>query len=60
VCQARDPKGLYARAGQLTGLTGVDDPYERPLSPDLRLCPEDGDPAAQAARVLALIDQCLR
>jgi bifunctional enzyme CysN/CysC len=39
VCEARDPKGLYAkaRAGELTGFTGVDDPYEPPLAPDLVL-----------------------
>jgi len=36
VCAARDVKGLYARqrAGALTGLTGVDDPYEAPLHPE--------------------------
>jgi bifunctional enzyme CysN/CysC len=58
VCEARDPKGLYAkaRAGEITGFTGIDDPYEAPLSPELRLTPDDGDPAAQAARVLALVD----
>ena len=35
VCEARDPKGMYAkaRAGEITGFTGVDDPYEAPLSP---------------------------
>jgi bifunctional enzyme CysN/CysC len=57
VCEARDPKGLYARAraGEITGFTGIDDPYEAPLRPDLRLTPGDGDPAAQAARVLALL-----
>ncbi|KPC90845.1 adenylylsulfate kinase [Streptomyces sp. NRRL F-6602] len=39
VCSERDVKGLYARqaAGELTGLTGVDDPYEVPEAPDLRL-----------------------
>jgi len=39
VCEARDPKGLYARAraGEITGFTGVDDPYEEPDRPDLRL-----------------------
>jgi adenylylsulfate kinase len=39
VCSARDVKGLYARqaAGEISGLTGVDDPYEVPDSPDLRL-----------------------
>ena len=38
-CEQRDPKGLYrrARSGELTGLTGVDDPYEVPEHPELRL-----------------------
>ena len=37
VCVSRDVKGLYAKqaAGELTGLTGVDDPYEPPLSPEV-------------------------
>ena len=37
VCSDRDVKGLYARqkAGEITGLTGVDDPYEAPLHPEL-------------------------
>jgi adenylylsulfate kinase len=39
VCEQRDPKGLYkkARAGQLKGFTGLDDPYEAPTNPDLVL-----------------------
>ncbi|MEY9995000.1 adenylylsulfate kinase [Streptomyces sp. V4I8] len=39
VCSERDVKGLYARqaAGQLSGLTGVDDPYEPPVDPSLVL-----------------------
>lgn len=39
VCEARDPKGLYARArsGALAGFTGVSDPYEPPPAPDLAL-----------------------
>jgi adenylylsulfate kinase len=39
VCAERDVKGLYARqrAGEVTGLTGVDDPYEIPVSPDVRI-----------------------
>ncbi|MFF7049659.1 adenylyl-sulfate kinase [Streptomyces griseorubiginosus] len=39
VCAERDVKGLYARqaAGELSGLTGVDDPYEIPRNPDLRI-----------------------
>ena len=42
VCSERDVKGLYARQrqGDITGLTGVDDPYEPPLSPELVLHPE--------------------
>ncbi|MFH9658853.1 adenylyl-sulfate kinase [Streptomyces sp. NPDC017248] len=39
LCAERDVKGLYARqaAGGLKGLTGVDDPYEAPVDPDLRI-----------------------
>ena len=59
VCEARDPKGMYAkaRAGEITGFTGIDDPYEAPESPHLRLRPEDGDAAAQAALVLDLVER---
>jgi bifunctional enzyme CysN/CysC len=57
LCERRDPKGLYrrARAGELKGFTGVDDPYEAPEQPDLVLRPEDGDAAAMAARVIELL-----
>lgn len=56
VCAARDPKGLYAqaRAGELHGLTGLDDPYEPPSEPDLRLTPELTVPGAADA-VLGLL-----
>ncbi|MCX4515781.1 adenylyl-sulfate kinase [Streptomyces sp. NBC_01619] len=39
VCAVRDVKGLYAKqvAGDISGLTGVDDPYEAPVAPDLRI-----------------------
>jgi bifunctional enzyme CysN/CysC len=39
LCEQRDPKGLYARAraGEITGLTGVDAPYQAPLRPDVIL-----------------------
>src|SRR5205085_9172841 len=38
-CEQRDPKGLYkkARAGELPGFTGIDDPYEEPLNPELTI-----------------------
>lgn len=57
VCEERDPKGLYAkaRAGEITGFTGIDDPYEAPLAPELRLAPGDGDPAAMAVSVAGLL-----
>ena len=50
LCERRDPKGLYAkaRAGEIQGFTGVDDPYEPPLEPELVLRPEDGDAEAMA------------
>jgi adenylylsulfate kinase len=39
VAEKRDPKGLYkkARAGEIKGFTGIDDPYEVPTSPDLHI-----------------------
>ena len=50
LCERRDPKGLYkkARAGEIRGFTGIDDPYEPPQQPELRL-----DSAARPAEVLA-------
>jgi adenylylsulfate kinase len=53
-CEQRDPKGLYkkARAGQLKGFTGVDDPYEPPLHPELTLDATSTSP--QDAAVLLL------
>jgi bifunctional enzyme CysN/CysC len=56
-CERRDPKGLYARAraGAITGMTGVDDPYERPGSPELHVVPADGSPTEVAARLRQLL-----
>jgi len=56
-CERRDPKGLYARArrGELTGLTGIDDPYENPASPELELRPCEEGFAADVERVLAAL-----
>lgn len=58
LCEARDPKGLYAnaRAGLISGFTGVDDPYEQPEKADVVLRPDDGDPASMAGIVLAEIE----
>ncbi len=56
VCVERDPKGLYARAkaGQLPGFTGVDDPYEPPVAPDVELRCLDIELAVE--RVLDALD----
>ncbi len=53
-CERRDPKGLYAkaRAGEITGMTGIDDPYEPPTDPERRVTPDDGDPATIAATLI--------
>jgi bifunctional enzyme CysN/CysC len=58
LCEQRDPKGLYAkaRAGEITGFTGVDAPYEAPRSPDLELAPGDLDALVERV-VLALREQ---
>lgn len=56
VCEARDPKGLYAqaRAGVITDFTGIGSPYEPPEDPDLRL--RAGDPPdRQAALIVGLL-----
>ena len=52
LCEQRDPKGLYAkaRAGEITGFTGVDDPYEAPEQPELVLTPGDGSPQRAGPR----------
>ncbi|WP_030683604.1 adenylyl-sulfate kinase [Streptomyces sp. NRRL B-1347] len=59
VCSVRDVKGLYAKqaAGELSGLTGVDDPYEEPESPDLRVESQDQTVSESAAAVLALLTE---
>jgi len=57
VCAARDVKGLYAKqaAGELSGLTGVDDPYEIPEHPDLLVQTQDSTAEQSAAAVHALL-----
>jgi bifunctional enzyme CysN/CysC len=58
VCEQRDPKGLYAkaRAGELTGFTGVDDPYEAPEHPELVVGAEGAPADAAAARIEARLE----
>jgi bifunctional enzyme CysN/CysC len=55
VCEARDPKGLYAkaRAGALINFTGIDAPYEPPTAPDLRLQTANAPAEALADQLIA-------
>jgi adenylyl-sulfate kinase len=60
VCEERDPKGLYAKArrGELKGFTGIDDPYEAPLSPEMVLKTECALPQELAAKIIACLIEC--
>ena len=55
-CERRDPKGLYARAraGEISHLTGVDDPYEPPVAPDVVVGSGESAEDAVAAVLAAL------
>lgn len=57
VCEARDPKGLYkkARAGEIKGFTGIDDPYEAPEKPEMVLDSGKKDAETLADEVLAYL-----
>lgn len=56
-CADRDVKGLYARqaAGQISGLTGADDPYEVPVDPDLRIHTQHQTVQESVRKVRALL-----
>ena len=58
VCEQRDVKGLYAKArrGEITGLTGVDDPYETPAFPDVVLTTIDCDAEECAGRIERVLE----
>jgi len=57
-CEARDVKGLYAkaRAGEIPEFTGVSDPYEPPEAPELRIETAGHTPEESAARVIAWLE----
>ncbi|KOG06821.1 MULTISPECIES: adenylyl-sulfate kinase [Streptomyces] len=59
LCSARDVKGLYARqaAGEISGLTGVDDPYEAPEHPELRIRTQGRSVAASAAELYTFLTE---
>ena len=54
VCAARDPKGLYARAlrGEITNMTGIQDPYEAPERPDLMIDTSESTPEASVDELI--------
>src|SRR5436190_615946 len=58
-CEARDPKGLYKkmRAGQLKNFTGIDDPYEEPLQPELTIDATDTTPQQAAALLTEYLEK---
>jgi len=58
VCEERDPKGLYkkARAGELKGFTGIDDPYEEPLSPEIVIQTDQTSPQDATIALLKILE----
>ena len=57
VCERRDLKGMYARArrGEIKGFTGIDDPYEEPLHPELHLTTTDCTPEDTARKIVSYV-----
>ena len=58
VCESRDRKGLYAkaRAGLIKGFTGIDDPYEDPANPEMRIDTTELTPDLAAHRILIKLE----
>ncbi len=57
VCEKRDPKGLYkkARKGEIKGFTGIDDPYEAPVNPELVIKTAELTPQEGAMKILGYL-----
>jgi adenylylsulfate kinase len=58
-CIERDPKGLYEKAlkGEIKEFTGVSDPYEEPLDPEVTLETESESPEESAGRIITLLEE---
>ncbi len=58
VCESRDTKGLYAKArrGEVKGVTGIDDPYEPPQAPEIRIDTTSADTKELATKILQLLE----
>ncbi len=59
VCEQRDVKGLYAKArrGEIRGFTGIDDPYEPPVNPELTLSTIDVSPEENARKIIRYLEE---
>lgn len=59
VCEQRDVKGLYAKArrGEIRGFTGIDDPYEPPVNPELTLSTIDVTPEENARKIIRYLEE---
>ncbi|MEG4092569.1 adenylyl-sulfate kinase [Microcoleus vaginatus GB2-A3] len=59
VCEGRDVKGLYAkaRAGEIKGFTGIDDPYEEPLNPEIICYTERESVEESVKKVLSKLEE---
>jgi sulfate adenylyltransferase len=59
VCEERDIKGLYAmaRRGEIKGFTGIDDPYEEPLNPEITLNTVENTPEELARQIISYLQE---
>jgi sulfate adenylyltransferase len=59
VCEARDVKGLYAmaRRGEIKGFTGVDDPYEEPINPEITVTGDKVTPEENAQKIIKYLEE---
>jgi adenylylsulfate kinase len=60
-CEKRDPKGLYAKArrGEITNMTGIQDPYEAPISPQIMVDTETATPEESASALFEMLSDRL-
>ena len=58
-CARRDVKGLYAKAfaGEIKGFTGVDDPYEEPVAPEIVVDTEQHEPEESARLIVTRLEE---
>jgi adenylylsulfate kinase-like enzyme len=59
VCESRDTKGMYAQArrGAIKNFTGIDDPYEAPMAPELTLDTTSATAEENAGRIVSMLSQ---